>query len=89
MNKRAQKDTNTDELMREDLLEILQRAGRDETPEEARWALIQLSFMQMSMGSQGDRIWLMGTQSVFCICILYKSRLIGKLYQFDQFTGVI
>jgi hypothetical protein len=25
----------------------------------------------------------------FCICILYKSRLIGKLYQSDQFTGVI
>jgi hypothetical protein len=52
---------------------------------------IQLSFMQMGMGSQRARIWLMGTQWVFCICILlvYKSRLIGKLYQSDQFTGVI
>ena len=70
---RLQKDTKTDELMmedlgkyviknREDLLEILQRAGRDETPEEERWALNQLSFMQMSMGSQRARIWLMGTQ---------------------------
>jgi hypothetical protein len=62
LNNRAQKDTKTDELMREDVVEILQRAGRDETPEEARWALIQLAFMQMSMGSQGIRIWLMGTQ---------------------------
>jgi hypothetical protein len=43
-------------------LEILQRVGRDETPKEARWALIQSSFMQMSMGSQRARIWLMGTQ---------------------------
>jgi hypothetical protein len=62
LNKKAKKDTKTDELMREDVLEILQRAGRDETPEEARWDLIQLSFMQMSMGRQGVRIWLMGTQ---------------------------
>jgi hypothetical protein len=62
LNNRAQKDTKTDELMREDVVEILQRAGRDETPEEARGALIQLAFMQMSMGSQGIRIWLMGTQ---------------------------
>jgi hypothetical protein len=62
LNKKAKKDTKTDELMREDVLEILQRAGRDETPEEARWDLIQLSFMQMSMGRQGVRIRLMGTQ---------------------------
>jgi hypothetical protein len=62
LNNRAQKDTKTDELMMEDVVEILQRAGRDETPEEARWDLIQLSFMQMSMGSQWVRIWLMGTQ---------------------------
>jgi hypothetical protein len=62
LNNRAQKDTKTDELMMEDVVEILQRAGRDETPEEARWVLIQLSFMQMSMGSQWVRIWLMGTQ---------------------------
>jgi hypothetical protein len=27
---------------REDLLEILQLAGRDETPEEARWALYSI-----------------------------------------------
>jgi hypothetical protein len=62
LNNRAQKDTKTDELMMEDVVEILQRAGRDETPEEARWVLILLSFMQMSMGSQWVRIWLMGTQ---------------------------
>jgi hypothetical protein len=62
LNNRAQKDTKTDELMMEDVVEILQRAGRDETPEEARWDLIQLSFMQMSMGSQWVRIWLMVTQ---------------------------
>jgi hypothetical protein len=41
---------------------IQQLAGWDEKPEKARWALIQLSFMQMSMGSQRARIWLMGTQ---------------------------
>ena len=28
--------------IREDLLEILQLAGRDETPEEARWALYSI-----------------------------------------------
>lgn len=72
---RLQKDTKTDELMMEDLGKYviknitgrtywkscsLQEGMRHRKRHDGLY--VQLSFMQMSMGSQRTRIWLMGTQ---------------------------
>jgi hypothetical protein len=60
--------------------------GRDETLEEARWALYSIIIYANEYGQPKSQDLADGDS--VSICILYKLRLIGKLYPSDQFTGV-
>ena len=73
-------------------MEILQLDGRDETPEEARWAPYSIIIYANEYGqpkgqdlADGDPVSILYLYTTF----VYKSPLIGKLYKSDQFTGVI